>query len=265
MIDLNQNIFTGILKEENDPMGAAIYDGFKGKKGKLKVLSSLFDDDEIPVGTLLRTYSKMPLVEKKAIDECCLKAIDSPIKILDIGAGSGCHSVTLMKKLPKAEITSIDISPLGVKTMIEKGLKDVRHINFFNPAFKDQFDIIIMLMNGSGIIGRTENMEVFFKTLSNHLAPNGFLLMDSSDLKYLYEEEDGSFAIDINDDYYGQIDYKMEYHPLKGEAIKGESFDWLYIDFDTLSLYANQYGFDVEKIAEDSHYGYLAKIYKRKG
>lgn len=252
---------TELLTEHEDPMGAAIYDGYKGRKGKLKVRSTSFDDDEIPVSTLLRTYSKMPPVEKKAIDECCLKAMQIPgIEILDVGAGSGCHSMTLKKKASGARITSIDISPLAVKTMQERGLEDVRHLNFFDPAFEDRYDIIILLMNGSGIIGTTANMAMFFDTLRRHLKPGGCLLMDSSDLKYLYEDEDGSFAIDLNGDYYGQIDYRMEYHPIKGETIKGQKFDWLYIDFDTFSMYASQNGFHAEKIYEDSHYGYLTRV-----
>ena len=87
------------------------------------------------------------------------------------------------------------------------------------------------------------------------LAPDGCVLMDSSDLRYLFEDEDGSFAIDLAADYYGQVDFRMQY-----KRIKGDSFDWLYIDFNTLSLYASQYGFKAEKMAEGEHYDYLARL-----
>ena len=88
------------------------------------------------------------------------------------------------------------------------------------------------------------------------LAPDGCIYMDSSDLKYLFEEEDGSFLIDIADEYYGVVDFRMQY-----KQVKGDTFDWLYIDFDTLAYYAEQYGFTAELIHEGEHYDYLAKIY----
>ncbi len=62
------------------------------------------------------------------------------------------------------------------------------------------------------------------------LRPGGCILMDSSDLRYLFEDEDGSFLIDLAGDYYGEIDFRMQY-----KNIKGDSFDWLYVDFQTLS------------------------------
>ena len=42
--------------------------------------------------------------------------------------------------------------------------------------------------------------------------------------------------------------------------ILGESFDWLYIDFQTLSLYATENGFQAELVKEGKHYDYLAKL-----
>ena len=83
----------------------------------------------------------------------------------------------------------------------------------------------------------------------------GCIYMDSSDLKYLFEEEDGSFLIDIADDYYGLVDFQMQY-----KQVKGDVFDWLYIDFDTLAYYAEQHGFTAEMVREGEHYDYLAKL-----
>ncbi len=110
-----------------------------------------------------------------------------------------------------------------------------------------------MLMNGSGIIGKLENMPDFFLRMKQLLRPGGYILMDSSDLRYLFEDEDGSFLIDLAGDYYGEIDFRMQY-----KNIKGDRFDWLYVDFQTLSLYAAEYGFEAELIKEGKHYDYLA-------
>ena len=68
-------------------------------------------------------------------------------------------------------------------------------INLFDEQFVDTVDTILMLMNGSGIIGRLENMPAFFQRMKMLLRPGGCILMDSSDLRYLFEDEDGSFEI----------------------------------------------------------------------
>lgn len=230
-----------------DPMGAAIYDFHKnGKAAKLRVFSSQFDEDEIPVEELFRDFESMPYLEKVALEL-------AQGSILDVGAGAGCHSIALGQMGKRA--TAMDISPLSVQVMRERGV-DAVQADFWDPAFAGKYDTVLMLMNGSGIIGKVDNMERFFNRIRELLNPGGYLLMDSSDLRYLYEEEDGSFAIDLAGDYYGELDYQMQY-----KSVKGEFFDWLYIDFQTLSYYAEQYGFRVELVAEGEHYDYLAKIW----
>lgn len=237
---------TLILPENKDPMGTAIYDFFKyGKAARLRVFSSQFDEDEIPVATLFRSYNEMPPIEQTALRL-------STGKILDVGAGSGCHTLAL-REMGK-DATAIDISPLSVKVMKEQGL-NAMPVNLFDPLFCESFDTILMLMNGSGIIGKLEHLGDFFQRMKLLLRPGGCVLMDSSDLKYLFEEEDGSYLIDLAGDYYGEIDFRMQY-----KQVKGDTFDWLYIDFDTLSLYAAQYGFKAEMVEEGSHYAYLAKL-----
>ena len=227
-------------------MGAAIYDFHKtGKAGKLIVHSSMFDDDEIPVADLFRKFDKMPALEQKAL-ECATG------HILDVGAGSGCHSVALQEMGKKC--LAIDSSELSVKVMQERGV-DARLVNLYDESFVGQFDTILMLMNGTGIIGRLENMQKFFNRIKYLLAPGGRVIVDSSDLRYLYEEEDGSLMIDLADEYYGLLDYQMEY-----KGILGEPFDWIYVDFETLSYYAEQNGFKAEMIAEGEHYDYLAAL-----
>lgn len=129
------------------------------------------------------------------------------------------------------EVKAIDISPLSIETMQKRGVKDVVLQNFFSQQFTGSFDTILLLMNGSGIVGRIANLPIFFQTIKRLLAPGGCVLMDSSDLRYLFEDEDGNLDIDPEDDYYGEVDFRMQY-----KNIKGDSFDWLYIDFQTLSL-----------------------------
>ena len=229
-----------------DPMGAAIHDYYHtGKAGKLIVRSSMFEDDEIPVASLFRDFVQMPALERAALNL-------AQGRILDVGAGSGCHSLAL--KAMDKDAVAIDISPLSVAVMRERGV-DARQINFFDKSFDEKFDTVLMLMNGTGIIGRLENMPAFFERLKVLLNEGGSVLIDSSDLKYLYEEEDGSFMIDLADEYYGLVDYQMKY-----KNVLGEPFDWLYVDFETLSYYASESGFKTEMVYEGEHYDYLARL-----
>jgi len=229
-----------------DPMGAAIQDYHKyGKADTLIVRSSMFDDDEIPVKDLFREYSDMPELEQLALKE-------ASGRILDVGAGSGCHSVAL-QKMGKDSV-AIDISSLSVEVMCERGV-DARCVNFYDESFDERFDTVLMLMNGTGIVGNLDNMPRFFDRLRVLLNPGGRVLIDSSDLKYLYEDEDGVLEIDLADDYYGLVDYQMAY-----KDIEGESFDWLYVDFETLSYHAEESGFKAELLFEGEHYDYLASL-----
>lgn len=236
---------TNLLSPDKDPMGAAIADYFTHHKAdKLRVFSSQFDEDEIPADQLFRPYNEMPELEQTALQM-------AEGNILDVGAGSGCHALALQEM--GKDVCAIDISPHSVEAMGKRGVKNVRQINLFDECFLETFDTILMLMNGSGIIGKLENMPAFFQKMKQLLRPGGCILMDSSDLRYLFEDEDGSFLIDLAGDYYGEIDYRMQY-----KNIKGESFDWLYIDFQTLSLYADKCGFKAELVKEGEHYDYLA-------
>lgn len=236
-----------LLPPHKDPMGAAIAEYHRiGRAGTLRVFSSQFDEDEIPVEQLFRTLPEMPTIEQQAL------ALATG-RILDVGAGSGCHALALQEM--GKEVTAIDISELSVEVMQERGVRDARAIDLYDERFAEQYDTILLLMNGSGIIGNMEGMEPFFRRMKRLLKPGGCIYMDSSDLKYLFEEEDGSFLIDIADDYYGLVDFQMQY-----KQVKGDVFDWLYIDFDTLAYYAEQHGFTAEMVCEGEHYDYLAKL-----
>lgn len=238
---------TTILPAEKDPMGAAISDYFNHNRAdRLRVFSSQFEEDEIPVKELFRTMQTMPILERTALQM-------ATGRILDAGAGSGCHALALQEM--GKEVCAIDISPLSVDVMKKRGIKDSRLANLFDETFDETFDTVLMLMNGSGIIGRLTNMPAFFQRMKRILRPGGCILMDSSDLRYLFEEEDGSIVIDLAGDYYGEVDFRMQY-----KNVKGETFDWLYVDFQTLSLYASEYGFEAELVKEGKHYDYLAKL-----
>ena len=236
------------MKVDNDPMGRAIADYHAtGKAARLRVFSPMFDEDEIPVATLFRTLDEMPAIEREAL-------LVASGDILDVGAGAGCHSLALQAM--EKRVTAIDISPLAVETMRERGVKDVRQEDFF--ALDGRFDTILMLMNGIGIVGSLLRMDAFFMQVDRLLAPGGQLLCDSSDICYIFEDEDGFIDLTGIDGYYGELTYQMQY-----KAIKGEPFLWLFIDPETLREQAESHGFHCDILIRGPHYDYLARLTRR--
>ncbi len=230
-----------------DPFEKAVYDYLGGKhSAKVSVNINKGAADDIPVSYFFRTYDEMPELEKKALSLCSGK-------ILDIGAGSGSHSLYLQDK--GLDVTALDIKQGFVDVMQKRGLKKVIHSDIFDYN-ADKFDTLLMLMNGIGFTKNFDGLSAFLQSAKNLLKPGGQIILDSSDLMYLYKEEDGSYTINLNDGYYGEVVYQIEYM-----GIKGDPFSWLYVDFDNLSYYAEQAGFSCEKIFEDDHYNYLARLY----
>lgn len=235
------------LTEREDPMGAAIRDYFRqGKSAQLKVLSSLFDDDEMPVAHLFRSYHEMPPLEQRALDEV-------RGKVLDVGAGAGCHALALQER--GLDVTAVDISPLSCETMKERGVANVECVNIFNQRFQERFDTLLLLMNGTGIAGKLSRLPQLLSRLKQLMNPGAQILIDSSDLRYVYEDENGVLDVDLDGAYYGEVDYQMTYR-----NIIGKSFDWLYADSVVLAECCRQCGLKCEILAQGNHYDYLARI-----
>lgn len=236
------------ISPNNDPMGAAIRDyKNKGKASRLRVLSSMFDEDEMPVAHLFRTFNQMPRLEQKALSM-------AKGRVLDIGAGAGCHALALQER--GLEVKAIDISPLSCEVMKERGVKDAECVNLFNPQLQGKYDTLLLLMNGTGIAGKLNRLPMLLNRLKELLAEGGQILIDSSDLKYIYENEDGSMDIDLNAPYYGEVDYQMQY-----KNIKGEPFDWLYTDPMLLASISKQCGLNCEIVEEGENYEFLARLF----
>ena len=233
------------MDNAHDPIGHAIADYHNnGKAAKLRVFSPMFDEDEIPVKTLFRPLEEMPAIEQEALRL-------ARGNILDVGAGAGCHALALQQMGKR--VTAIDISPLAVATMRHRGVADAREQDFFTLAGK--YDTILMLMNGIGIVGTLSRLPAFFMQVDSLLTDGGMVLCDSSDLCYLYEDEDGIIDLTGIDGYYGELTYSMQY-----KSIKGAPFPWLFIDPETLIEQARAHGFEADIISRGDHYDYLARI-----
>ena len=74
-----------------------------------------------------------------------------PLRILDIGTGSGCIPVSIKKKLPKAEVYGIDISGEALETAVKNAVLNQAEVEFLkedilNPSARLSaltFDLIV--------------------------------------------------------------------------------------------------------------------------
>ena len=206
--------------------------------------TNISDEDVLPLPYLFRGYSEMPKLEQKALQL-------TKGSVLDVGCGSGSHSLYLQEK--GFTVKAIDISKGAIEVCKQRGVKDAEVLDILHET--ETFDTILLLMNGTGIFQTLDQVSKYLNHLKSLLKPNGQILIDSSDIKYMYEDSDGGFWMDTNSNYYGELDYFLSY---KGE--KEIPLKWLYLDFNTLYTACISAGLQCELIEEGEHYDYLARI-----
>ncbi|NIJ45875.1 SAM-dependent methyltransferase [Wenyingzhuangia heitensis] len=234
----------------NDVLGTALKAFYfdNNTQDKLLTNSSISEEDELPLPYLLRTYKDMPAIEQKALQL-------AKGKTLDVGCGAGSHSLYLQKK--GLQVTAIDISEGAIEVAKDRGITNSQVTDIYNFKTDEKFDTILVLMNGTGICGKLTNLASFLNYLTDFLTPNGQILIDSSDIVYMFEDENGDHWIDASQEYYGEVQFWMNY-----KEQQSETFDWLYVDYNTLQRCAVYNGMNCELMAEGEHYDYLAKITK---
>lgn len=229
-----------------DLMGRAIWDYFHNENPEdLQTETSISELDELPVEYLFRDFEEMNKIEKKALKL-------SSGKVLDIGAGAGSHSRYLQNE-KNLDVTALDISPKSIEVCKLRGIRKAVAQNMLEFS-GETFDTILLLMNGTGIFQSLKVIDIYLKKLHSLLNINGQILIDSTDILYMFDtDEDGGVYIPA-EGYYGELDYTVHY--------KGESEDpikWLYLDFNTLKNAAENNGFRIEKVVQDED-SYLARL-----
>jgi SAM-dependent methyltransferase len=230
-----------------DLFGKAILD-YQTNNNSENVITetNISEEDEMDIAYLFRNYNEMPILEQKALQL-------AKGRVLDVGCGAGSHSLTLQNDR-NLEVTSIDISENAIKTCKLRGLKNAK-IQDVMTLSNEKFDTIIALMNGTGIFGTLKETPKFLQKLKSLLNPGGQILIDSSDIIYMFDDDnDGGKWIPGNG-YYGELTFTISY---KNES--EEPFPWLYLDYNTLQNVALANELQCELIHEGKHYDYLAKI-----
>lgn len=225
--------------------GQAIADYFYDENPEdIRTETSISSEDILPVDYLFRTYEDMPLIEQKALAE-------ARGKVLDVGCAAGSHSLYLQEK--GLEVDAIDISKKATEVAAERGLKSTYHTSLLDWD-NEKYDSILLLMNGTGIFERFERVPVYLNHLKKILKPGGQILIDSSDIAYMYDEEELQALYSFKQ-YYGELEFTIRYKDLEDEE-----FPWLYLDPSTFKKIAEIHGFKFEIIQEGENFDYLARL-----
>ena len=231
-----------------DLFGKAILDYQTGNAPEnLITETSISEEDEMEVAYLFRNYKNMPAMEQKALQL-------AKGRVLDVGCGAGSHSLYL-QNVRELNVTAIDISANAIEACKLRGIKNA----FTQDVMQlegQKFDTILLLMNGAGMCGKLTKIPAFLNKLKSLLNEGGQILLDSSDIIYMFDEDDdGGKWIPSDIDYYGELVFNISY---KNE--KEDPFNWMYIDYNTLQNAAHAGGLKCELVLEGEHYDYLARL-----
>lgn len=231
-----------------DPLGLALLDYHRGHtSAALNVHSNVADEEPLPAAYFFRSLWEMPELERLALDEC-------RGRVLDLGAGAGCHTLELQNR--GFDVKAVDVSAGAVQVMQARGVRTVAQHELFDAALAaEKHDTLLMLMNGLGLVGTLDGLARFLGHARSLLAPGGQILATSSDISYLYEDEEGALVFDLNGPYYGEVEYTLQY----GDAT-GPAFRWLFADGSLLQDYAEEAGYEVEFLGEDDQQQYLVRL-----
>lgn len=225
---------------KNDVYGDFLKDFYFGRfKNEVWLNNNYGEAEVLPVEAFFREDEDMPDVEIYALNLC-------KGRVMDIGAGTGIHSLILQRNGFK--VVAIEQSEGACEVMKLKGVDNVVCIDVVNYV-GERFDTLLLMMNGIGFCGYVMDLKLFLKQAKDLILPEGQILFDSSDVAYLYEDEPEG------DSYYGEIDYQYEYN-----GKKGDWFSWLYIDANLMKTVANECGWNFQMIYQDEEDHYLGRL-----
>lgn len=165
---------------------------------------------------------------------------NQPIKILDIGTGSGCIAISLAKHVPEAKVYAIDVSEAALKVAKQNAeLNEVTiefiHDNILNPRHAElvsasqKFDIIV---SNPPYVRQLEKPEIQSNVLDNE--PHLALFVDDENPLQFYKaicefaqinlKDNGCLYFEINE-YLGEEMVQLLYdYQFKAIELKKDMF-----------------------------------------
>jgi SAM-dependent methyltransferase len=231
-----------------EPYGLALMDYFNGDHSAKQTFHR--DDGidfEMPISGFFRGVQEFSRIERAALDLC-------RGKVLDIGAGSGHHSLVLQER--GLNVVALDVSPEAIEIMKRRGVKTICHADIFELE-SGTFDTLLMLGHGIGMVGDLSGLRRFLVRARTLIGPGGILVCDSLDVRCTSDPVHLAYH-DSNrkkNRYIGEIHFQIEY---KGKS--GKPFSWLQLDPETLCREAMSSGWSCEINCQEPWGDYLAQL-----
>lgn len=225
-------------------MGEALRAAWLGGDEVLRVRSDADPDEELRASWLLRGEDRLPALERAALDR-------ARGRVLDVGAGGGAHALVLQGR--GLAVTALERSPAAVEVLRDRGAADARVGDVFDPPGEERWDTILLLMNGTTLVGSPRGLAELLQAAEARLAPGGRILVDSTDLR----EPDGT---DTRPDgrYIGEVQLQLSWR-----GRRSRPFAVLYADPELLGRTAAAVGLACRVVAEGEGGAYLSELTRR--
>ena len=212
------------------PFGRAMLDYFEGKRDAQLLVRR--DDGlvaPLPVSTFFRTVDQFTAIEREALSRCAGS-------VLDVGAGSGIHSLELQKK--GLDVTALDINQQAVQIMRRRGVQNVCQANVLSYD-QGPYDTLLLLGHGIGMVEDLSGLRRFLHHAQRLVTRQGQILLDSLDVERSVDPLNRAYH-QLNRGrgrYPGETRLRFDY-----EGVPGTECGWLHIDPVTLADHAAQNG-----------------------
>jgi 2-polyprenyl-3-methyl-5-hydroxy-6-metoxy-1,4-benzoquinol methylase len=228
--------------------GSALQDYFNGDtQDSLIAVDELGRKTEVPVKLFFREFDDFPEWEKRALELCSGN-------VLDIGAGTGRHSLVLQER--GRSVCAIDIVPQCVDVMKRRGVRDA-HCTDVLEFNRGPFETLMGVMNGLTMVETLEKLPAFLRGIRRLTSSNGQYLVDSTDLRC---SSDAALQTLLEKKiragrYFGELTARLEYKHRTGTL-----FRELFVDPETLRAVAVDAGWNCEVVIRQDNGRYLARL-----
>jgi len=230
------------------PFGHALRAYFSGQSdASLLIRREDGHEDRLPMCHFFRPPAEFSPIEAIALERC-------RGHILDIGAGSGQHSLVLQAQ--GKVVSAMDINRDAVDVMLQRGVRDVRCADVCR-ARGGPFDTMLMLGHGIGMVEDLSGLDRFLAHAHRLAGSNAQLFAHSRDVRQTDDPAHLAYH-DANrraGRYVGEIRIQFEF-----EGQSGPSCGWLHVDANTLCERAERAGWGCEIVSEDAGGEYLAQL-----
>jgi SAM-dependent methyltransferase len=208
------------------------------------------DDDlesHVPVSYFFRKPSEFSALERIALDHCSGR-------VLDVGAGSGVHTLVLQEQ--GFRVSAIDIDPNAVKVMTRRGVREARCTDVALYEVTD-FDTVLLMGHGVGMAETLIDLDPRLASLRRFIAANGQVLLDSLDVRATSDPRHLAYQANnrLEGRYIGETRLQFEF---RGST--GPYCGWLHVDAETLTEHADRLGWKCSILDQLESGDYLARL-----